>query len=205
MEKRRGSMSTNNSENSESAMLDSLVTDFESVLRALGEDPTREGLSKTPERAAKAMKFLTRGYEQDAEAILRSAMFREDYSEMVIVKDIELYSLCEHHILPFFGKAHVAYIPNGYIVGLSKIPRVIDVFARRLQVQERLTDQILHCIQDTLNPLGAAIVIEARHMCMMMRGVQKQNSITTTSAFTGEFQRVETRNEFLNLIGSKLL
>ncbi|MCB0548953.1 MAG: GTP cyclohydrolase I FolE [Phaeodactylibacter sp.] len=198
-------MSTNNSENSESAMLDSLVTDFESVLRALGEDPTREGLSKTPERAAKAMKFLTRGYEQDAEAILRSAMFREDYSEMVIVKDIELYSLCEHHILPFFGKAHVAYIPNGYIVGLSKIPRVIDVFARRLQVQERLTDQILHCIQDTLNPLGAAIVIEARHMCMMMRGVQKQNSITTTSAFTGEFQRVETRNEFLNLIGSKLL
>ena len=198
-------MSTNNSENSESAMLDSLVTDFESVLRALGEDPTREGLSKTPERAAKAMKFLTRGYEQDAEAILRSAMFREDYSEIVIVKDIELYSLCEHHILPFFGKAHVAYIPNGYIVGLSKIPRVIDVFARRLQVQERLTDQILHCIQDTLNPLGAAIVIEARHMCMMMRGVQKQNSITTTSAFTGEFQRVETRNEFLNLIGSKLL
>ena len=198
-------MSTNNSENSESAMLDSLVTDFESVLRALGEDPTREGLSKTPERAAKAMKFLTRGYEQDAEAILRSAMFREDYSEMVIVKDIELYSLCEHHILPFFGKAHVAYIPNGYIVGLSKIPRVIDVFARRLQVQERLTDQILHCIQDTLNPLGAAIVIEARHMCMMMRGVQKQNSITTTSAFTGEYQRVETRNEFLNLIGSKLL
>ena len=205
MEKRRGSMSTNNSENSESATLDSLVSDFESVIRALGEDPTREGLSKTPERAAKAMKFLTRGYEQDAEAILRSAMFREDYSEMVIVKDIELYSLCEHHILPFFGKAHVAYIPNGYIVGLSKIPRVIDVFARRLQVQERLTDQILHCIQDTLNPLGAAIVIEARHMCMMMRGVQKQNSITTTSAFTGEFQRVETRNEFLNLIGSKLL
>ncbi len=181
-----------------------LIRDFESVLEGIGEDPGREGLSKTPERAAKAMQFLTQGYHQDGEAILRSAMFREEYSEMVLVKDIELYSLCEHHILPFFGKAHVAYIPNGYIVGLSKIPRVIDVFARRLQVQERLTDQILRCIQDTLNPLGAAIVIEARHMCMMMRGVQKQNSVTTTSAFTGEFQRVETRNEFLNLIGSKL-
>lgn len=186
-------------------MPNGLIEDFESVLKAIGEDPAREGLSKTPERAAKAIKFLTQGYGQDAEAILRSAMFREDYSEMVLVKDIELYSLCEHHMLPFFGKAHVAYIPNGYIVGLSKIPRVIDVYARRLQVQERLTDQVLHCIQDTLNPLGAAIVIEARHMCMMMRGVQKQNSVTTTSAFTGEFQRVETRNEFLNLIGSKLL
>ncbi len=198
-------MPTTNSENFEPVALDGLVEDFESVLRAIGEDPAREGLSKTPERAAKAMKFLTQGYEQDAEAILRSAMFREDYSEMVLVKDIELYSLCEHHMLPFFGKAHVAYIPNGYIVGLSKIPRVIDVYARRLQVQERLTDQILHCLQDTLNPLGAAVVIEARHMCMMMRGVQKQNSVTTTSAFTGEFQRVETRNEFLNLIGSNLL
>jgi GTP cyclohydrolase I len=192
------------SENYVAEVPDSLIENFASVLRAVGEDPTREGLSKTPERAAKAMKFLTQGYHQDAEAILRSAMFKEGYSEMVLVKDIELYSLCEHHILPFFGKAHVAYIPNGYIVGLSKIPRVIDVFARRLQVQERLTDQILHCIQNTLNPLGVAIVIEARHMCMMMRGVQKQNSITTTSAFTGEFQRVETRNEFLNLIGSKL-
>ncbi|MCB9293645.1 MAG: GTP cyclohydrolase I FolE [Lewinellaceae bacterium] len=198
-------MPVTKSENFEVEAPEGLIEDFASVLREVGEDLTREGLSKTPERAAKAMKFLTQGYEQDAEAILRSAMFREDYSEMVLVKDIELYSLCEHHMLPFFGKAHVAYIPNGYIVGLSKIPRVIDVFARRLQVQERLTHQILHCIQDTLNPLGAAIVIEARHMCMMMRGVQKQNSITTTSAFTGEFQRVETRNEFLNLISSKLI
>ncbi len=184
--------------------VEGMTEDFKSILNGIGEDLSRDGLSKTPERAAKAIQFLTQGYRQDAEAILRSAMFREDYSEMVLVKDIELYSLCEHHMLPFFGKAHVAYIPNGYIVGLSKIPRVIDVFSRRLQVQERLTDQILHCIQDTLNPLGAAIVIEARHMCMMMRGVQKQNSVTTTSAFTGEFQRVETRNEFLTLIGSKL-
>jgi GTP cyclohydrolase I len=185
-------------------LTEQLIEDYRRILDGLGENISREGLEKTPERAAKAMQFLTQGYDQDAEAILRSAMFREDYSEMVIVKDIELYSLCEHHILPFFGKAHVAYIPNGYIVGLSKIPRVIDVFARRLQVQERLTDQILHCIQRTLNPLGVAIVIEAQHMCMMMRGVQKQNSLTTTSAFTGEFQRVETRSEFLNLIGSKL-
>jgi GTP cyclohydrolase I len=174
------------------------------MLEQLGENPDREGLLKTPERAAKAMQFLTQGYQQDATAILQSAMFQEDYSEMVLVKDIELYSLCEHHVLPFFGKAHVAYIPNGYIVGLSKIPRVVDVFSRRLQVQERLTDEILHCIQDTLQPLGVAVVIEARHMCMMMRGVQKQNSVTTTSAFTGEFQRVETRNEFLNLIHAKL-
>ncbi len=181
-----------------------LQANFDSILKEIGEDPEREGLMKTPERAAKAMQFLTQGYDQDAEHILRSAMFAEDYSEMVIVKDIELYSLCEHHMLPFFGKAHVAYIPNGHIVGLSKIPRVIDVFARRLQVQERLTDQILHCIQDTLQPLGVAIVIEARHMCMMMRGVQKQNSVTTTSAFTGEFQRVETRNEFLNLLSANL-
>jgi GTP cyclohydrolase I len=177
---------------------------YSDIIGDLGEDVNREGLIKTPERAAKAMQFLTQGYAQDAEEILRSAMFREDYSEMVIVKDIELYSMCEHHVLPFFGKAHVAYIPNGYIVGLSKIPRVIDVFARRLQVQERLTDQILNCIQRTLQPQGAAVVIEARHMCMMMRGVQKQNSVTTTSAFTGEFQKVETRNEFLNLINAKL-
>ncbi len=181
-----------------------LIQYYAGILERLGEDPSREGLMKTPERAAKAMQFLTQGYEQDGEEVLRSAMFREDYSEMVIVKDIELYSLCEHHILPFFGKAHIAYIPNGYIVGLSKLPRVIDVFARRLQVQERLTDQILHCIQRTLNPLGVAVVIEAQHMCMMMRGVQKQNSLTTTSAFTGEFQRAETRMEFLNLIGAKL-
>ena len=177
---------------------------FRDIIDLIGEDIGREGLNKTPERAAKAFKFLTQGYEGDAEAILRSAMFREEYSEMVIVKDIELYSLCEHHMLPFFGKAHVAYIPNGYIVGLSKIPRVIDIFARRLQVQERLTGQILHAIQDTLNPLGVAVVIEAAHMCMMMRGVQKQNSLTTTSAFTGEFQKVETRSEFLHLISSKL-
>ncbi len=181
-----------------------LIENFANVLREVGEDPLREGLRKTPERAAKAMQFLTHGYEQDAESILRSAMFREEYSEMVLVKDIELYSLCEHHMLPFFGKAHVAYIPNGYIVGLSKVARVVDVFARRLQVQERMTDQILRCIDQTLNPLGVAVVIEARHMCMMMRGVQKQNSVTTTSAFTGEFQRVETRNEFLDLISAKL-
>lgn len=183
---------------------ETIAAHYEGIISRLGEDVSREGLAKTPERVAKAMQFLTQGYGQDAEAILRSAMFKEDYSEMVIVKDIEVYSMCEHHMLPFFGKAHVAYIPNGYIVGLSKIPRVIDVFARRLQVQERLTDEILHCIQQTLNPLGVAIVIEARHMCMMMRGVQKQNSVTTTSAFTGEFQRAETRGEFLNLISASL-
>ncbi|MDX1941130.1 MAG: GTP cyclohydrolase I FolE [Saprospiraceae bacterium] len=197
-------MSYQISEEYNSATLAKLIKSYETVLKNVGEDIDREGLMKTPERAAKAMQFLTQGYDQDAEEILRSAMFREDYSEMVLVKDIELYSLCEHHILPFFGKAHVAYIPNGYIVGLSKIPRVIDVFARRLQVQERLTHEILHCIQDTLNPLGVAVVIEAQHMCMMMRGVQKQNSLTTTSAFTGEFRRVETRSEFLTLIGSNL-
>ncbi|MEL6924803.1 MAG: GTP cyclohydrolase I FolE [Bacteroidota bacterium] len=181
-----------------------LKSKFETIIKKVGEDPKREGLVKTPERAAKAMQFLTQGYDQDAEAILKGAMFKEDYSEMVIVKDIELYSLCEHHMLPFFGKAHVAYIPNGYIVGLSKVPRIIDVFARRLQVQERLTDQILQSLDQTLKPHGVAVVIEARHMCMMMRGVQKQNSVTTTSAFTGEFKNVETRNEFLKLIGSKL-
>jgi len=175
---------------------------YKEIITSLNEDPQREGLLKTPERAAKAMQFLTQGYDLDAEEILKGALFQEDYSEMVIVKDIELYSLCEHHILPFFGKAHVAYIPNGYVVGLSKIPRVVDVFARRLQVQERLTDQILQCIQSTLKPLGVAVVIEAAHMCMMMRGVQKQNSVTTTSAFTGEFSSEETRAEFLNLIHS---
>ena len=174
------------------------------MLNGLGEDISRDGLLKTPERAAKAMQFLTQGYEMDAAAILRSAMFKEDYSEMVLVKDIELYSLCEHHMLPFFGKAHVAYIPNGYIVGLSKIPRIVDVFSRRLQVQERLTLEVRDVIQETLQPLGVAVVIEARHMCMMMRGVQKQNSVTTTSAFTGEFRNAETRNEFLRLIDSKL-
>lgn len=177
---------------------------YQEVISQLGEDPEREGLKKTPERVAKAMQFLTQGYHMDGPEILRSAMFAEDYSEMVIVKDIELYSLCEHHMLPFFGKAHIAYIPNGYIVGLSKLPRVVDVYARRLQVQERLTHQILDCIQQTLNPLGVAVVIEAQHLCMMMRGVEKQNSVTTTSAFTGAFQNVETRSEFLNLISSRL-
>ncbi len=177
---------------------------FKEIITGIGEDVEREGLLKTPERAAKAMQFLTHGYQQDAEKVLRSAMFKEPYSEMVIVKDIELYSLCEHHMLPFFGKAHIAYIPNGYIVGLSKMPRVVDIFARRLQVQERLTHQILDCIQQTLQPQGVAVVIEARHMCMMMRGVQKQNSTTTTSAFTGQFQKQETRNEFLKLISSDL-
>ncbi len=177
---------------------------YQDILGGLGEDVNREGLLKTPERAAKAMQFLTHGYELEPAQILKSAMFKEEYSEMVIVKDIEVYSLCEHHILPFFGKAHIAYIPNGHIVGLSKIPRVVDAFARRLQVQERLTHEVLNCIQDTLDPLGVAIVMEARHMCMMMRGVQKQNSVTTTSAFTGAFEKVQTRNEFLNLIGRRL-
>ncbi len=181
-----------------------LSVNFNDIITGVGEDATREGLLKTPERAAKAMQFLTQGYDQDAEAILRSAMFAEDYSEMVIVKNIELYSLCEHHLLPFFGKVHVAYIPDGYIVGLSKIPRVVDVFARRFQVQERLTDQVLQAIHKTLNPLGVAVVIEARHMCMMMRGVQKQTSVTTTSAFTGAFKAERTRNEFLKLITSDL-
>lgn len=180
-----------------------LITSYNSILKDIGEDGNREGLVKTPERAAKAMQFLTQGYELNAAEILKSAMFKEDYSEMVIVKDIELYSMCEHHMLPFFGKAHIAYIPNGYVVGLSKLPRIVDVFARRLQVQERLTDQILHSIQDNLNPHGVAVVIEAAHMCMMMRGVQKQNSMTTTSAFTGEFKKAETRSEFLSLIGKK--
>lgn len=183
---------------------ESLAANYSSIISSLGEDVTREGLLKTPERAAKAMQFLTQGYEQDAAAILNSALFAEEYSEMVVVKDIEVYSLCEHHLLPFYGKAHIAYIPKGYVVGLSKIPRVVDVFARRLQVQERLTHEILHAIKDTLKPLGVAVVIEASHMCMMMRGVQKQNSLTTTSAFTGAFEKFETRNEFLTLISSKL-
>ena len=177
---------------------------FSEVINLLGEDINREGLIKTPERASKAMKFLTEGYEIDPKQILQSAMFKEDYGERVIVKDIELYSLCEHHMLPFFGKAHIAYIPNGHIVGLSKIPRVVDVFSRRLQVQERLTEQILDCINDTLQPLGVAVVIEASHMCMMMRGVQKQNSTTTTSGFRGTFRETDTRNEFLKLITSNL-
>lgn len=177
---------------------------YKRIIEELGEDTQREGLLKTPERAAKAMQFLTQGYYQDASAILKSAMFKEDYNDMVLIKDIELYSLCEHHMLPFFGKAHIAYIPNGYIVGLSKIPRIVDVFARRLQVQERLTHDILECINHTLKPKGVAVVIEASHMCMMMRGVQKQNSVTTTSGFRGQFEKQETRNEFLKLISSDL-
>ncbi len=183
---------------------DSLREKYQECLGLLGEDAGREGLLKTPERVAKAMQFLTQGYELDANAILNSAKFHEEVSEMILVKDIELYSLCEHHMLPFFGKAHVAYIPNGWITGLSKIARVVDVYSRRLQVQERLTTQILHAIKDTLNPLGVAVVIEASHLCMMMRGVQKQNSVTTTSAFWGEFEKNETRSEFTKLISAKL-
>jgi GTP cyclohydrolase I len=177
---------------------------YSGIIDEIGENVKREGLVKTPERAAKAMLFLTQGYKQDAVEILRSAMFEESYNEMVIIKDIEIYSLCEHHMLPFFGKAHIAYIPDGHIVGLSKIPRVVDVFARRLQVQERLTDEIVECINKTLKPKGVAVVIEAAHMCMMMRGVQKQNSVTTTSGFRGAFKNIETRNEFLRLISSDL-
>lgn len=183
---------------------DEIKINFSKIIYLLGEDTDREGLEKTPLRAAKAMKFLTEGYEKDPKQILQSAMFSEDYNEMVIVKDIELYSLCEHHMLPFFGKAHIAYIPNGKIVGLSKIPRVVDVFSRRLQVQERLTEQILDCINETLEPIGVGVVIEASHMCMMMRGVQKQNSTTTTSGFRGSFKDTDTRNEFLKLITSRL-
>ncbi len=182
-----------------------LIKNYKDTLRLIGEDPDREGLLKTPERIAKAMQYCTQGYGLDAHAILNSAKFHEDISEMVIVKNIELYSMCEHHMLPFFGKAHIAYIPNGWITGLSKIARVVDVFARRLQVQERLTTQILDAIKDTLNPLGVAVVIEAEHLCMMMRGVQKQNSVTTTSAFTGEFEKQTTRNEFINLIQADLV
>jgi GTP cyclohydrolase I len=182
----------------------SLVDHYKESIKLLGEDANREGLIKTPERVAKAMQFLTQGYSQDAKAILESAKFHEQVSEMVIVKDIELYSMCEHHMLPFYGKAHVAYIPNGYITGLSKIARVVDVYSRRLQVQERLTTQILDAIKETLNPHGVAVVIEASHLCMMMRGVQKQNSVTTTSAFFGQFEHNETRSEFLKLIGSNL-
>jgi GTP cyclohydrolase IA len=177
---------------------------YKNVLHALGENTEREGLLKTPERASKAMHFLTHGYRLNPKKILLSAMFKEDYKQMVIVKDIEVYSLCEHHLLPFLGKAHVAYIPNGYIVGLSKIPRVVEAYARRLQVQERLTTEIRDCIQETLNPLGVAVVVECAHLCMQMRGIQKQNSVTTTSAFTGEFLKDTTRSEFISLIQSKL-
>jgi len=191
-------------EHYDEAITNSLKEHYQSVIGLLGEDLRRDGLEKTPERVAKAMQYLTQGYQMDAAEILNSAKFKESYSEMVIVKDIELYSLCEHHMLPFIGKAHIAYIPNGYITGLSKLARVVDCFSRRLQVQERLTDQILNAIQDALQPQGVAVVIEAKHMCMMMRGVSKQNSVTTTSAFSGQFHVNETRTEFLKLISSDL-
>lgn len=184
--------------------INEISSHYRRIIELMGESPNREGLQKTPERVAKAMQFLTQGYEQDGSAILKSALFDEPNQQMVLVKSIEVYSMCEHHMLPFFGKAHVAYIPNGKIVGLSKIPRVVDVFARRLQVQERLTHQIRDCIQNTLNPAGVAVVIEAQHMCMQMRGVQKQNSFTTTSAFTGEFLKDATRKEFISLISAHL-
>lgn len=180
-----------------------LAENYKNILILIGENASREGLDKTPERVAKAMQFLLQGYKTDPVKILQSAMFKEDYRQMVIVKDIEIYSMCEHHLLPFFGKAHVAYIPNGTITGLSKIARVVDVFARRLQVQERLTTQIKECIQSTLQPLGVAVVIEAQHLCMQMRGIQKQHSTTTTSDFTGAFQKTATRDEFIKLIGTK--
>ena len=183
---------------------EALADNYKVIIENLGEDVNREGLIKTPERVAKAMQYLTHGYGLDPLEILRSAMFTEDHQQMIVVKDIEVYSMCEHHMLPFFGKAHIAYIPNGKIVGLSKIPRVVDAFARRMQVQERLTDQIKNCIQDALNPLGVAVVIEAQHMCMQMRGIQKQNSVTTTSSFTGAFEKDKTRKEFISLVSNKL-
>ena len=182
------------------ATTEAIATKMVEILQYIGEDPEREGLQRTPERVGKAMQFLTQGYKQDPEAILRSALFEEDYRQMVVVKDIPFYSLCEHHMLPFYGKVHVAYIPNGYITGLSKIARVVDVFSHRLQVQERMTLQIKECIQQTLNPLGVMVVVEAKHMCMQMRGVEKQNAITTTSDFTGAFNQAKTREEFMNLI-----
>jgi len=188
----------------EEAVTNGLMVNYKEVLDLIGEDSQREGLLKTPERLAKAMQYLTQGYHLDAKAIINSAKFHEEVSEMIVVKDIEIYSMCEHHMLPFIGKAHIAYIPNGWITGLSKIARVVDVFARRLQVQERLTIQIKDAIKETLNPLGVAVVIEAKHLCMMMRGVQKQNSTTTTSAFDGEFHKNSTRSEFLKLISADL-
>jgi len=197
-------MAYNKVEQYEGKITSGLIENYRECIGLLGEDPEREGLLKTPERVAKAMQYLTQGYQMDAKAILASAKFHEEVSEMVLVKDIELYSMCEHHMLPFFGKAHIAYIPNGWITGLSKIARVVDVYARRMQVQERLTTQILEAIKESLNPLGVAVVIEAQHLCMMMRGVQKQNSVTTTSAFYGEFQKQATRSEFLKLISAKL-
>ena len=196
-------MAYKKTEQYEEKITSGLIESYRSALNLLGEDPEREGLQKTPERVAKAMQYMTQGYQMDAKAILESAKFHEDVSEMVIVKDIELYSMCEHHMLPFFVKPHIAYIPNGYITGLSKLARVVDVYSRRLQVQERLTTQILEAIKDSLNPMGVAVVVEAQHLCMMMRGVQKQNSVTTTSAFSGEFQKQATRSEFLKLISGK--
>ena len=197
-------MAYNKTEQFDDAVTSKMIGNYHDILQLIGENPEREGLVKTPERLAKAMQYLTHGYQMDANAILDSAKFSEDISEMIIVKDIEVYSMCEHHMLPFFGKAHVAYIPNGWITGLSKIARVVDVYARRLQVQERLTTQIMNAIKETLQPLGVAVVIEASHLCMMMRGVQKQNSVTTTSAFYGEFEKNETRSEFTKLISSRL-
>lgn len=193
-------MSYKKTETYDEVTTSSLMKNYKEIIGLVGEDVNREGLIKTPERAAKATQFLTQGYYQDAKQVIESALFTEEYNEMVIVKDIEFYSQCEHHMLPFFGKAHIAYIPNNKIVGLSKLPRVVDIFARRLQVQERLTHEILDCIQEALDPQGAAIVVEARHMCMMMRGVQKQSSVTTSSAFTGQFKESETRAEFMKLI-----
>ncbi len=183
--------------------LDQIATHYKQILNLIGEDPKREGLTKTPMRVAKAMQVLTRGYKQDPHKVLTDALFEEEYNQMVIVKDIDFFSMCEHHILPFYGKAHVAYIPNGHITGLSKIARVVDIFSHRLQVQERLTQQIMDCIQETLNPLGTMVIIEAKHMCMQMRGVEKQNSITTTSAFSGAFNQAKTREEFMNLINKQ--
>jgi len=197
-------MAYKRTEQYEDKITSGLIENYRETLALLGENPNREGLLKTPERLAKAMQFMTQGYNIDAKVILNSAKFHEEMSEMILVKDIELYSMCEHHILPFFGKAHVAYIPNGWITGLSKIARVVDVYSRRLQVQERLTTQILNAIKETLNPLGVAVVIEAQHLCMMMRGVQKQNSVTTTSAFDGEFMKNATRSEYLKLISATL-
>ena len=191
-------------ESFDSKTLELVSSKYRDILSALGEDITREGLQKTPERVAKAMHFITQGYQLDALEILRGALFEENHNQMVIVKDIELYSLCEHHMLPFYGRAHIAYIPNGKIVGLSKIPRIVDAFSRRFQVQERLTTQIRDCIQETLEPLGVAVVIEARHLCMLMRGIQKQNSVATTSAFTGQFENETTRAEFIRLISANL-
>ena len=188
----------------DTGLIESMSKNYKTIIENLGEDVNREGLQKTPERVAKAMQYLTHGYDLNPLEILKSALFTEDHQQMIVVKDIEIYSMCEHHMLPFFGKAHVAYIPNGKIVGLSKIPRIVDAFARRMQVQERLTDEIKNCIQEALSPLGVAVVIEAQHMCMQMRGIQKQNSFTTTSSFTGAFERDKTRKEFISLISNKL-